>query len=45
MGVTDRGLDNGRMFEYDIALSFAGKQRKEVDEIAQSLESAGVEVS
>ena len=32
------------MFEYDIALSFAGEQRKQVEEIAQCLEAAGVEV-
>jgi hypothetical protein len=32
------------MFEYDIALSFAGEQRKQVEEIAQCLEAAGVAV-
>jgi hypothetical protein len=32
------------MFEYDIALSFAGEQRKQVEEIAQCLEAAGVQV-
>lgn len=39
-----RRLDNGRMFEYDIALSFAGEQRKQVEGIAQCLETAGIEV-
>jgi TIR domain len=32
------------MFEYDIALSFAGEQRKQIEEIAQCLGAAGVEV-
>ena len=32
------------MFKYDIALSFAGEQRKQVEEIAQCLEAAGVEL-
>ena len=32
------------MFEYDIALSFAGEQRRQVEEIAQCLKAAGVAV-
>ena len=32
------------MFEYDIALSFAGEQRKQVEEVAQCLEAVGVHV-
>lgn len=32
------------MFEYDITFSFAGEQRKQVEEIAQCLEAAGVGV-
>lgn len=32
------------MFKYDIALSFAGEQRKQVEEIAQCLRTASVEV-
>jgi hypothetical protein len=32
------------MFEYDITLSFAGEQRKQVEEIALCLGAAGVEV-
>ncbi len=39
-----RRLDNWGMYEYDIAFSFAGEQRKQVEEIARSLEAAGVEV-
>ena len=38
------GLDNGRMFEYDITLSFAGEQRAQVEQIADCLIAAGVKV-
>lgn len=40
----DGRRDNRRVFEYDITLSFAGEQRKQVEEIAQSLQAAGVVV-
>jgi hypothetical protein len=37
-------LDNGRMFEYDITLSFAGEQRAEAEQIADCLIATGAKV-